>query len=62
MRQLEVIVPVGSRATVFLPAYSKAIRERGRKLKTGKGIGSISVEADVVKVEVGQGTYSFAMD
>jgi alpha-L-rhamnosidase len=62
LRQLEVRVPVGSKATIFLPADSKAIRESGRKLKTGKGIGSITVETDVVKVEVGQGTYSFAME
>ncbi len=62
MRQLEVIVPVGSRATVFLPADSKAIRESGRRLKKGKGILSISEAADCVKVVVCQGKYTFILE
>ena len=40
MRQLEVTVPVGSTATIFLPADSKSIRESGKMLKISarKGI------------------------
>ena len=62
MRQLEVTVPVGSTATIFLPADSKSIRESGKMLKISakKGIQSISTTPnDDLKVEVTQGTYRF---
>ena len=64
MRQLEVTVPVGSTATIFLPADSKSIRESGKMLKISakKGIQSISTTPNNgLKVEVTQGTYCFTL-
>lgn len=64
MRQLEVTVPVGSTATIFLPADSKSIRESGKMLKISarKGIQSISTTpSNGLKVEVTQGTYCFTL-
>jgi len=63
LRQLEVIVPVGSTATVFLPADAAALKESGRKLKVGKGILSIaSPQNGTIKVEIAQGTYRFTAE
>lgn len=63
LRQLEVKVPVGSTATVFIPAQGKAVRESGHKVKTGKGILSLSSDENgTVKAEVGQGTYLFSVE
>ncbi len=53
LRDLHVSVPVGSTATVALPTAT--MREKGRKLKRGRGI--VRVEAD--KVVVKQGNYHF---
>ncbi len=63
MKQLEVTVPVGSQATVFLPAEASAVKENGRKLKAGKGIIGIS-DGDnaTTKVNVSQGTYRFTIE
>ena len=63
LHQLEVTVPVGSTATIFLPAEAKAIRESGRKLKASKGILRISPPQDgFVKAEVSQGSYCFTIE
>ena len=63
LQRLEVTVPVGSTATIFLPAGSKAVRESGKKLKAGKGIIRVTEEeGGKVKAEVGQGKYKFEME
>ena len=63
LRQLEVVVPVGSTASVCLPAGAEKVRESGRRLRTGRGIQSISPEGEgAVRVEVGQGRYCFALE
>lgn len=63
LQRLEVTVPVGSTATVFLPADSKAVRESGKKLRAGKGIIRVTEAEDgKVKAEVGQGKYDFTVE
>ena len=64
LRQLVVTVPVGSTATVFLPAEAKVLKESGRKLKAGKaGILSVAPPQNgFIKVEVSQGTYCFTAE
>ena len=63
LRQLVVTVPVGSIATVFLPAEAKVLKESGRKLKVGSGILSVvPPQNGFVKVEVAQGTYRFTAE
>lgn len=64
LHQLEVTVPVGSTATVFLPAEAKVLKESGRQLKAGKaGILSVALPQNgFIKVEVSQGTYRFTAE
>ncbi len=62
MKQLEVTVPVGSTASVFLPAEASLIKENGRKLKAGKGILGVSSSDNGTKAEVSQGTYCFTIE
>ena len=62
MKELEVTVPVGSTATVVLPAETAQVKENGRKLKTGKGILSINSAEDTTQVEITQGIYHFTME
>ena len=63
LRQLVVTVPVGSNASIFLPADAKALKESGRTLKVGRGILGIAPSQDgFVKVEATQGTYTFTAE
>ncbi len=63
LRQLEVTVPVGSTATVVLPAQPGQITESGRRLKTGRGIVSADTkEENVTEIEISQGQYNFALE
>lgn len=70
LRQLVVTVPVGSTASVFLPADALDLKESGRKLdkftikEAGKsGILSINPPQNgIIKVDIAQGTYNFTMD
>ena len=62
MEQLEVVVPVGSTASVFLPASPHVIKESGRRLRKGRGIQSVVVlDSSCTKVEIGQGSYVFTL-
>ena len=51
LRALEVTVPVGSTATVCLPAQKENIREGGRKLKASHGIVQVA-DGDTTEVTV----------
>ena len=62
LKKLEVTVPVGSTATVFLPAEASQVKESGRSLKKGKGITAIVEDNGTTKVEIGQGKYFFAIE
>lgn len=61
LHALEVTVPVGSTATVCLPAQKENIREGGRKLKASHGIVQVA-DGDTTEVTVGQGTYRFTIE
>ncbi|MEU6642794.1 family 78 glycoside hydrolase catalytic domain [Saccharomonospora sp. NPDC046836] len=57
---LNVTIPVGSTATVHIPARDRhAVTERGLSLERADGIGRISEVDGVVRVEVGSGQYTF---
>jgi hypothetical protein len=67
LRQLTVTVPVGSTATVFLPADVSVLKESGQKLPTKRdakrGILGISAPQDgTIKVEIEQGKYNFEVE
>ena len=63
LSQLDVNVPVGSEATICIPAPLTDIREGGQKLKCGHGIKDISATTDgLVKVNVSQGLYRFSVE
>ncbi len=62
LKELEVTVPVGSTATVFLPAETGLIKENGRKLKAGKGILAVTADNGTTKAEISQGTYTFSIE
>lgn len=62
LQTLEVEVPVGSTATVELPAVRSAVRESGRKLKIGRGIAAIAASGGTTRVEVRQGVYRFTFE
>jgi alpha-L-rhamnosidase len=67
LRQLTVTVPVGSTATVFLPADVSVLKESGQKLPTKKdakrGILGVSAPQDgTIKVEIEQGKYNFEVE
>ena len=63
IRRLEVKVPVGSNATIFLPAEAKGVKESGKRLKAGRGILSIvPAEDGFVKAVVSQGEYCFTIE
>lgn len=57
---LTVTVPVGSTATVRVPARRpEAVTEQGRPLRRAEGVTEVSAEDGVVVVRVGSGRYSF---
>ena len=61
LRALEVEVPVGSTASVFLSA-GQSVRESGKKLREGHGILAIGRDGDgVLRIEVEQGRYNFTV-
>ena len=74
LRDLEVTVPVGSRATVVLPADARRIVETGggmkfdglkgtHKEKLSKGVERVGEDGNnKLEVEVAQGTYHFVID
>ncbi|MFI2486571.1 family 78 glycoside hydrolase catalytic domain [Promicromonospora kroppenstedtii] len=58
--RLDVTVPVGSTATVRLPASGPdAVTERGRPLAHVEGVEGVSTEDGVVLVRVASGRYAF---
>ncbi|PUB24803.1 alpha-L-rhamnosidase [Promicromonospora sp. AC04] len=58
--RLTVTVPVGSIATVRIPARApEAVTERGRPLRHAEGVTGVSVEDGTVLVGVGSGRYAF---
>ncbi|WP_454856626.1 family 78 glycoside hydrolase catalytic domain [Promicromonospora soli] len=60
---LTVIVPVGSTATVRVPARDpEAVTERGRPVRHAEGVTGVSAEDGVVAVRVGSGRYTFVAE
>ena len=58
--RLTVTVPVGSTATVRVPAQDpEAVTERGRRLQDADGVADVSLEDGAVMVRVGSGRYTF---
>jgi alpha-L-rhamnosidase len=58
--QLVAEVPVGTTATVRIPATSTAvIRESGVTLDAADGVHSATVDGDAVAIDVGSGRYVF---
>lgn len=58
--RLSVTVPVGSTATVRLPARDPdAVTERGRPVRHAEGVREVSAEDGVVVLRVGSGRYTF---
>jgi alpha-L-rhamnosidase len=59
--RLTVTVPVGSTATVRVPARDPgAVTEQGRPLRRARGVTVVAVEDGAVVVRVGSGRYLFA--
>ena len=58
--RLTVTVPVGSTATVRIPARDpEGVTEQGRPLQHAEGVAGVSVEDGAVVVRVGSGRYTF---
>lgn len=61
--RLDTHVPVGSTATVRLPAPNAwAVSESGSSLDTAKGVLGVAIDGDDVVVTVASGDYSFTVD
>jgi hypothetical protein len=61
--RLAVTIPVGSTATVRIPARSpEAVTEQGRPLPQAEGVTGVSAEDGVVVVRVGSGQYTFVAE
>ena len=59
---LEIQVPVGSSATVRIPATSiDAVTERGRPMANAQGVSDVRVEDGTVVGELGSGRYRFTV-
>jgi alpha-L-rhamnosidase len=60
---LDVTIPVGSKATVVVPADNRwAVTESGRPVGDADGVTGVSDGDGVVRVEIGSGHYSFRSD
>ncbi|WP_370614355.1 family 78 glycoside hydrolase catalytic domain [Mumia qirimensis] len=60
---LDIDVPVGSTATVRVPAANvSAVTESGRPVASADGVHEVSYDAGDVVVEVGSGAYRFVSD
>lgn len=59
--ELNVSIPVGSEATIYIPAYHSdpKITESGKTLDSCPGIEMLGIEHNYCKVKVGQGNYRF---
>ena len=61
--ELRAEVPVGSVATIVLPAENvSAVTEGGRPVTEADGVESVRDARDTVRVTVGSGSYAFASD
>ncbi|KRE30484.1 family 78 glycoside hydrolase catalytic domain [Agromyces sp. Soil535] len=61
--QLDVHVPVGSTATVVIPAANAyAVTEGGVRAADAEGVHDVSAEDGLVRVVIGSGDYAFASD
>lgn len=58
--EMTVIVPVNTRATLYLPAVSSAIREGTQPLAQVSSIQVGGMEADRTRLSLGSGTYRFS--
>jgi len=57
---LEVTVPVGSHATVYVPAEApEQVLESGKKISEAKGVDFSRMEGGYAVFEVGSGEYKF---
>jgi alpha-L-rhamnosidase len=58
--RLEVVVPVNTTATVYVPATDpSAVTEGGQPLKQAEGVKQVGTDKGFVRVEVGSGKYTF---
>ncbi|MFM9995554.1 MAG: family 78 glycoside hydrolase catalytic domain [Phycisphaerales bacterium] len=58
---LRVTIPVGTRATVYVPTARPAdVLESGRPVRESEGVGVLNAEPGEAVLSVGSGTYSFA--
>jgi len=55
---LEVTVPVNTTATIEIPADA-AVREGGRPVAGAPGVRAVARDGDVLRIEVGSGSYRF---
>lgn len=61
--RLDVDVPVGSKATVRVPAENRwAVSEGGKPVTDADGVAGVRAQDGAVLVEVGSGRYSFEVD
>jgi alpha-L-rhamnosidase len=57
---MDIIVPVGSNATVYVPAENRQrILESGKKIEKANGVTYQKTEYGYVVVQVGSGLYTF---
>ncbi len=59
--KMNVTIPVGSYATIYIPSNGKNIEESGVEISSAMGIKVIGPEGGYSKVEVAQGNYSFVV-
>jgi len=60
---LEVVVPVNTTATIFIPTWNKgSITESGRPVENAKDVKFLRQENDKTVFEVGSGNYKFASE
>jgi hypothetical protein len=60
---MDITVPVGSTATVYVPAESQqSITESGKNIQTSAGVAFQRMEAGYAVFSVGSGEYSFEVN
>jgi alpha-L-rhamnosidase len=58
--RLVVQIPVGARASVFVPAVSAgSVTESGRALRSANGVAVVGMRHSYLQLKLGSGTYSF---
>lgn len=63
LRELKVNVPVGSEATICIPAPLYRLKESGRRVRTGNGITHFRTTTNgFIEIDVKQGNYHFTVE